>query len=159
MIDLKNKREALIQALQESLLEYKHLFLHQTGVKAKWAPLQLVISGGPPIHLIERQKEGFFFADLPVKRRYSSQEQVVFCSRRSAAWKDLFTWNGHGTMPLDEKKLLEINITGKALKISKDQQDKNILSISNFAYRVFNQIKIIDSNKDKNDDFIPGYLR
>ena len=62
-------------------------------------------------------------------------------------------------LSIDEKKLLEINITGKALKISKDQQDKNILSISNFAYRVFNQIKIIDSNKDKNDDFIPGYLR
>ena len=62
-------------------------------------------------------------------------------------------------LSIDEKKLLEINITGKALKISKDQQDKNILSISNFAYRVFNQIKIIDSNKDKNNDFIPGYLR
>ena len=62
-------------------------------------------------------------------------------------------------LSIDEKKLLEINITGKALKISKDQQDKNILSISNFAYRVFNQIKIIDSNKDKGDDFIPGYLR
>ena len=62
-------------------------------------------------------------------------------------------------LSIDEKKLLEVNITGKALKISKDQQDKNILSISNFAYRVFNQIKIIDSNKDKNNDFIPGYLR
>ena len=62
-------------------------------------------------------------------------------------------------LSIDEKKLLEINITGKALKISKDQQDKNILSLSNFTYRVFNQIKIIDSNKDKNDDFIPGYLR
>ena len=62
-------------------------------------------------------------------------------------------------LSIDEKKLLEVNITGKALKISKDQQDKNILSLSNFAYRVFNQIKIIDSNKNKNNDFIPGYLR
>ena len=62
-------------------------------------------------------------------------------------------------LSIDEKKLLEVNIKGKALKISKDLQDKNILSISNFTYRVFNQIKIIDSNKDKSDDFIPGYLR
>ena len=62
-------------------------------------------------------------------------------------------------LSIDEKKLLEVNIRGEALKISKNLQDKNILSISNFAYRVFNQIKIIDSNKDKNDDFIPGYLR
>ena len=62
-------------------------------------------------------------------------------------------------LSIDEKKLLEVNISGKALQISKDQQDKNILSLSNFTYRVFNQIKIIDSNKDKGDDFIPGYLR
>ena len=62
-------------------------------------------------------------------------------------------------LSIDEKKLLEIKIKGKALKISKDLQDKNILSISNFTYKVFNQIKIIDSNKDKSDDFIPGYLR
>ena len=62
-------------------------------------------------------------------------------------------------LSIDEKKLLEVNIKGKALKISKDLQDKNILSISNFTYRVFNQIKIIDSNKGKDDDFIPGYLR
>ncbi|MDA9605509.1 MarR family transcriptional regulator [Candidatus Pelagibacter sp.] len=62
-------------------------------------------------------------------------------------------------LSIDEKKLLEVNITGKALKIGKDQQSKNILSLSNFVYRVFNQIKIIDSNKDKNNDFIPGYLR
>jgi len=62
-------------------------------------------------------------------------------------------------LSIDEKKLLEVNIKGKALKISKDLQDKNILSISNFTYRVFNQIKIIDSNNDKDDNYIPGYLR
>ena len=62
-------------------------------------------------------------------------------------------------LSIDEKKLLEVNIRGEALKISKNLQDKNILSISNFTYRVFNQIKIIDSNKDKGDNFIPGYLR
>ena len=65
----------------------------------------------------------------------------------------------NGFLSIDEKKLLEVNIKGEALKISKNLQDKNILSISNFTYRVFNQIKIIDSNKDKGDDFIPGYLR
>ena len=28
-----------------------------------------------------------------------------------------------------------------------------------FIYKVFNQIKIIDSSKDEDDDFIPSYLR
>ena len=50
-----------------------------------------------------------------------------------------------GYLSIDEKKLLEVNIRGDALKISKNLQDKNIVSLSNFAYRIFNQIKIINS--------------
>ena len=66
----------------------------------------------------------------------------------------------NGFLSIDEKKLLEVNIRGEALKISKNLQDKNILSLSNFTYRVFNQIKIIDANRKKgNDDtFISSYL-
>lgn len=50
-----------------------------------------------------------------------------------------------GYLSIDEKKLLEVNIRGEALKISKNLQDKNILSLSNFTYRVFNQIKVFNS--------------
>ena len=53
----------------------------------------------------------------------------------------------NGFLSIDEKKLLEVNIRGEALKISKNLQDKNILSLSNFIFRVFNQIKIIDANR------------
>ena len=35
----------------------------------------------------------------------------------------------NGFLSIDEKKLLEVNISGKALQISKDQQDKNILRL------------------------------
>ena len=60
---------------------------------------------------------------------------------------------------INEKKLLFINILGANLKRSSDLQDANIKSLSNFIYKVFNQIKIIDSSKDEDDDFIPSYLR
>ncbi len=60
---------------------------------------------------------------------------------------------------INEKKLLFINIQGTNLKRSSDLQDANIKSLSNFIFKVFNQIKIIDSGKDKDDDFIPSYLR
>ncbi len=60
---------------------------------------------------------------------------------------------------INEKKLLFINIQGTNLKRSSKLQDANIRSLSNFIYKVFNQIKIIDSGKDKDDDFIPSYLR
>ena len=60
---------------------------------------------------------------------------------------------------INEKKLLFINIQGSNLKRSSNLQDANIKSLSNFIYKVFNQIKIIDSSKDEDDDFIPSYLR
>ena len=60
---------------------------------------------------------------------------------------------------INEKKLLFINIQGSNLKRSSELQDANIKSLSNFIYKVFNQIKIIDSSKDEDDDFIPSYLR
>ena len=60
---------------------------------------------------------------------------------------------------INEKKLLFINIQGSNLKRSSNLQDANIRTLSNFIYKVFNQIKIIDSSKDEDDDFIPSYLR
>ena len=60
---------------------------------------------------------------------------------------------------INEKKLLFINIQGANLKRSTDLQDANMLTLSNFIYKVFNQIKIIDTTKDKDSDFIPSYLR
>ena len=62
-------------------------------------------------------------------------------------------------LSINEKKLLFINIQGTNLKRSTELQDANIKTLSNFIYKVFNQIKIIDSGLDKDDDFIPSYLR
>ena len=60
---------------------------------------------------------------------------------------------------INKKKLLFINIQGENLKRSSELQDANIKTLSNFIYKVFNQIKIIDSSRDKDEDFIPSYLR
>ena len=60
---------------------------------------------------------------------------------------------------INEKKLLFINIQGTNLKRSSELQDANIKTLSDFIYKVFNQIKILDSSKNKDDDFIPSYLR
>ena len=52
-----------------------------------------------------------------------------------------------------------MKIRGETQAISKNIQERNIKSLSNFIYRVFNQIKIIDSSKSNEDEFIPSYLR
>ena len=62
-------------------------------------------------------------------------------------------------LTINEKKLLYINIQGTVLKRSSELQDANIKSLSSFIFKVFNQIKIIDSSKDEDDNFIPSYLR
>jgi len=47
---------------------------------------------------------------------------------------------------VNEKKLITLNITGDALKNIQELQDKNMLSLSDFIYMAFNQIKIINTN-------------
>ncbi len=46
-------------------------------------------------------------------------------------------------LQINEKKLITLNISGVALDEIQKLQNQNIKSLSNFIYRVFNQIKII----------------
>jgi len=47
---------------------------------------------------------------------------------------------------INEKKLITMNVTGLALKKFTTLQNKNMKNLSNFLYRIFNQIKIVNSN-------------
>ena len=46
-------------------------------------------------------------------------------------------------LQINEKKLIILNISGVALDEIQELQNQNMRSLSNFIYRVFNQIKII----------------
>jgi DNA-binding Lrp family transcriptional regulator len=47
---------------------------------------------------------------------------------------------------INEKKLISLNITGQRLKKQKKLQEQNMKSLSNMLHRIFNQIKIINTN-------------
>ena len=47
---------------------------------------------------------------------------------------------------INKKKLLTMNITGSTLKKVTELQDLNMVNLSNFLYRIFNQIKITNTN-------------
>jgi len=51
-------------------------------------------------------------------------------------------------LDIDEKKLysFSMNTKSKQFKIIKKLQDKNMISLSSFLYRVFNQINLISTN-------------
>ena len=46
---------------------------------------------------------------------------------------------------INEKKLIKLNIKDKAVKKRDEFMEKNLSSLSNFIYRIFNQINIINS--------------
>ena len=47
---------------------------------------------------------------------------------------------------INEKKLITLNMTGQRLKKQFKMQDQNMKNLSNFLHRIFNQIKIINTN-------------
>ena len=51
-----------------------------------------------------------------------------------------------GFLHINEKKLITLNITGQRLKKQFKLQDQNMKSLSNMLHRIFNQIKVINSN-------------
>ena len=47
-------------------------------------------------------------------------------------------------LQINEKNLITINMRGEGFKTAQRLQDQNILSLSNFVSRTFNQLKIIN---------------
>jgi len=52
----------------------------------------------------------------------------------------------NGFLHIDEKKLITMNITGSALNVAQKMQDKNMIGLSHMLHRIFNQIKVINSD-------------
>ena len=48
-------------------------------------------------------------------------------------------------LAINDKKLISLDVKDSSFKKSKNIQDQNMLSLSNFIYRLFNQINIINS--------------
>ena len=48
-------------------------------------------------------------------------------------------------LEINEKKLIRLNVKDESIKKRDEFMEQNLLSFSNFVYRIFNQIKIINS--------------
>lgn len=51
-----------------------------------------------------------------------------------------------GFLHINEKKLITLNITGSAFNMAQKIQNQNIKNLSNMLHRIFNQIKVINTN-------------
>ncbi len=176
---LPNEKVFTVEEISTSMKEnfsfcwyqfYKFIFLYTSRWRKEVNDLETMCIG-ILVMLNASENKSFRIKDLNLK---TYQKKVMGSDNRGVNAMSLSDITGiprptvvrklkylieHNYITINEKKLLFINIKGTTLKRSTDLQDANIQTLSNFIYKVFNQIKIIDSGKDKDDDFIPSYLR
>ncbi len=176
---LKNEKAFTVEELASSMKEnfsfcwyqfYKFIFIYTNRWRKEVKDLETMCIG-LLVMLNASHNKSFKVKDLNLK---TYQKKVMGSDERGMNAMSLSDITGiprptvvrklkylikHNYITINEKKLLFINIQGTNLKRSSDLQDANIRTLSDFIYKVFNQIKIIDSGKDKDDDFVPSYLR
>ncbi len=176
---LKNEKAFTVDEISSSLKEnfsfcwyqfYKFIFVYTNRWRKEVKDLETMCIG-ILVMLNASHNKSFKVKDLNLK---TYQKKVMGSDERGMNAMSLSDITGiprptvvrklkylidNNYLTINERKLLFINIQGTVLKRSSELQDANIKSLSSFIYKVFNQIKIIDSGKDKDDDFIPSYLR
>ena len=176
---LKNEKAFTIDEISSSMKEnfsfcwyqfYKFIFVYTNRWRKEVKDLETMCIG-ILVMLNASENKSFKVKDLNLK---TYQKKVMGSDERGMNAMSLSDITGiprptvvrklkflikNNYITINEKKLLFINIQGTNLKRSSELQDANIKTLSNFIFKVFNQIKIIDSGKDKDDDFIPSYLR
>ena len=134
---------------------YKFLFIFTN----RWRPIADLetLCIGFVIVLNTVNNKGFKVKDLNRQKYYKlaqgvddvgvntmSLSDITGIPRPTVVRKVNFLIKNH-YLHINEKKLLTFNMKGKTLKQMNEFQDLNMKNLSNFLYRIFNQIKVINS--------------
>lgn len=106
MIDLKSEKVTTYQALKEIFKNYSDLIEWYKSGKKKEGPVQVLLSGGPPIDLIEKESNRYFYVDGSVDQ-WSMDYPVELMPRASTNYRSYFKWYGKGEMPKEEQQKLK----------------------------------------------------
>lgn len=110
MIDLKRDKQALIELLTVALEPYRHL-IQPRGDATDWAPVRIVLSGGPPRDAVLSNPHGLLRLDGYAGNSYSVPADDM--PRVSAAYGTYLSWKGKGEMPFAERARLR-DLTAQA---------------------------------------------
>jgi len=101
MIDLKEDKDLLIQILTKDLVEYDLLIKSSLDAHEIWKPLQVIISGDPPIQKILYDKTGYFYLD---GRMHHLDERIddYVIPRISMSYRGNFSWKPDGNLSDEE---------------------------------------------------------
>ena len=108
MVDLKSDKVSTYHALREIFADYIDIIEWNKKGQKIHGPIQVLLSGGPPIDLIENEESRYFYVDGSVDQ-WSMDYPVNLMPRASTNYRSYFKWYGKGEMPKDEElKLREL---------------------------------------------------
>lgn len=105
MVDLKSDKVESYQALKKIFARYLDMIeWYKDGKKVDGA-IQVLLTGGPPVDLIEKQQQRYFYVDGAINQ-WSMHYPASLMPRASTNYRSHFKWNGEGTMPASEEEKL-----------------------------------------------------
>ncbi len=110
MVDLKSEKVATYQALKSLFEKYKDLIEWYQGEKVIWGPIKVLLTGGPPVDLIEKEENRYFYVDGSIDQ-WSEDYPVNLMPRASTNYRNYFKWFGKGEISVQEEKKLRELIT------------------------------------------------
>ena len=136
---------------------YKFLFIFTTRWRDNIADLE-TLAIGLVVLLNTVENRSFKAKDLSIKQFQESAQgfdnigvntmslsDITGIPRPTVVRKLKYLINNN-FLHIDEKKLITLNIKGSTLVRISELQDLNMKDLSNFLYRIFNQIKVINSH-------------
>jgi hypothetical protein len=105
MIDLKSDKVSTYRALVEIFSNYKGMIEWYRGDSVVSGPVRVVLSGNPPIELMQSESERYFSVDGRFELWHEDYTSELM-PRASASYWQFFQWNGDGSMPEDELEKL-----------------------------------------------------
>ena len=109
MVDLKSEKISTYLALREIFDDYLDIIERYDGEHKIHGPVQVLLSGGPPLDLIEKESSRYFYVDGSVDQ-WAMDYPVELMPRASTNYRNYFKWYGKGEMPQVEEEKLKVLI-------------------------------------------------
>ncbi len=110
LIDIKSEAGATYKALRGVLQAYAGILAAFDTAGARAGPVAVIISGNRPRKIMESETIHYATCDGRLED-LGTGAPADLIPLISARWGDLFTWNGKGAMPEDEREQLRAIVT------------------------------------------------
>lgn len=77
MIDFKSRKKKAFDLLATLLGTYEHLFYRRINGIDSWGPIQILLSGNPPLKKLEELRSPYLFIDGRIGKKYSDYQSSM----------------------------------------------------------------------------------